>query len=109
MPASDPDAMGELSLAIRQGSTMSWVLKYQQPGTEDPVQAAWAACTSGTPMREVLERVSPALLEQALVVLGPHWQSEDHVIGDSLSCCARVMRLAVPTGPTLDALLAAMH
>jgi len=106
MAVSDQDPMAELSLAIQQGSTLAWVLKYHRAGAADPVQAAWAACQSGTAMREVLGYVSAEGMAAALSLLEPHWG--DHDIGDSQSCCADVIRRAVPAGLTLDALLAAI-
>jgi hypothetical protein len=107
MSASDPDILEELALAIRQGGTLNWVLKNHRTGAPDPVQAAWATCQNGSAMREVLGEVAPGRLEYAMnMYLISHWRSADHVIGDGLPCCADVMRLAIPVGPTLDALLA---
>jgi len=108
MAASEPDPMAELALAIQQGGTLAWVLKYQRADASDPVQAAWAQCSSGSIMREVLEQVAPDVMSEALSVLVPHWQREGHMIGDNLPCCADVLRRAVPIAPTLGALLAAI-
>jgi hypothetical protein len=102
------DAMAELSLALQHGGTLAWVLRYHRDGAPDPVQAAWARCQSGAPMREVLERVAPSAIGQAEPVMLAHWRTEDHAIGDLDACCANAMRIAAPAGITLDAVLASL-